>query len=144
MGSGSRDEDCREVLEVGNAVQGEADEAHDPVQTEDTDNVLEPSLPSDGEAEQSDHDDVHLEPSLPTEGEAEQSPPQSQPAMENTTPEPSILSPPVSSGSKVPRALRNLQSFNTPGQKDIPPWRAATRAVGPIARESPTKPNHST
>ena len=143
MGLGSRDEDRREVLEVENAVQGEADEAHDPAQTGDTDNVLEPSLPSDDEAEQSDHDDVHLESSLPSEGEAEQSPPQSQPAIENTTPEPSlILSPPASSGSKVPRALRNLQSFNNPGQRDIPQWRAATRAVGPLARESPTKPNH--
>ena len=143
MGLGSRDEDRREVLEVENAVQGEADEAHDPAQTGNTDNVLEPSLPSDDEAEQSDHDDVHLESSLPSEGEAEQSPPQSQPAIENTTPEPSlILSPPASSGSKVPRALRNLQSFNNPGQRDIPQWRAATRAVGPLARESPTKPNH--
>merc|ERR1711928_239931 len=91
-------------------------EAHDPAQTGETDNVLEPSLPS--------------------EGEAEQSPPQSQPAIENTTPEPSlILSPPASSGSKVPRALRNLQSFNNPGQKDILQWSAATRAVGPLQKK---------
>ena len=53
-------------------------------------------------------------------------PPQLQPTAANipeATPTPSPTAQPQTPLPKVPRALKNLQSFNNPGQRDIPQWR---------------------